>query len=100
MHDLFKGKSTDELPMYKDKPYNYTSSGKRAPWWKKYRTVLLLLGAFALCFYYFSGSGGITSVTQGFKGRKEDVVWEERQLRVKEAFKLSWKAYEDHAWGM
>lgn len=94
------GKSNDELPMYKDKPYNYTASGRRGPWWKQYRPLPLLLGVFVLLVYYFSGSGSITSVTQALTGRKDDAVWEERQQRVKEAFKMSWKAYEDNAWGL
>ena len=100
MHDMFMGRSNDELPMYKDKPYNYTASGRRGPLWKRYRPILLLLGVIALLFYYWSGIGNMTKVAQSFTSSKEGATWKERQERVREAFKLSWKAYEANAWGM
>ena len=34
-----------------------------------------------------------------FSGQEKNADWEERKERVKDAFKLSWGAYEQHGWG-
>lgn len=101
VHDFFTGRDTQgELPMYKDKPYNYNASGRKLPFWRRQKLLLLLLGAFALFVYFTGGHKEIQKVANGFTGLGEgSAKWEDRQERVREAFKLSWKAYEEHAWG-
>ncbi|MBE7180852.1 MAG: glycoside hydrolase family 47 protein, partial [Terriglobus roseus] len=99
------------LPMYKDKPYNYAPSGKRGAWWLKRRTWTLVgLAVIAWLWWnglLFSGPGrpdeqAGTKPSEGkSKGTKKGgkVDWDERREAVRDAFKLSWAAYEEHAWG-
>ena len=101
-----------ELPMYKDKPYTYVASRRRKPIWRRKRTFVI--GAlFMLMATYFLGFFSKQSPTSqqkaGEKGvwswlktpeSKGVVNWTDRRERVKEAFILSWDAYERHAWGM
>ncbi|KAF2499247.1 seven-hairpin glycosidase [Lophium mytilinum] len=97
------------LPMYKDKPYNYGTSMRKPKWFRRKRapgTVFFLIIAY---FYWFGWpwSGGDANKKGNGGGRswgffsavEEKVDWDERQESVKDAFKLSWKAYEDHGWG-
>ena len=101
------------LPMYKDKPYNYASSGRKRPFYQQKRLMLALLGVLTWILYFvgaFScGSGGgsdeRTRSSKGVAGwfsggsRKVD-IWGQRREKVRDAFKISWKAYEENAWGM
>ncbi|KAF2405123.1 endoplasmic reticulum mannosyl-oligosaccharide 1,2-alpha-mannosidase [Trichodelitschia bisporula] len=97
-----------ELPMYKDKPYNYPESRRRRKrvWIGLVVFVvvgwLLYVGAF--------GGGGKTGASgrdkakalwKGAKGGKKTggVDWGERREEVKKAMKLSWGGYEKYAWG-
>lgn len=99
--DFFKSKDKDELPMYKDKPYNYSSSGKRLPLWRRQRLMLSLLGVLALVLWWTGGHETIKSAASGLtRFGDKSPQWADRQERVREAFKLSWKAYEENAWGM
>ena len=98
-----------DLPMYKDKPYSYASSRRHQPLWKRKRvvgvvvvfliTVLWLLG-------YFRNDAAATQKakdTWNWLQRPETtgmkVDWLDRRERVKEAFTLSWDAYDRYAWG-
>lgn len=105
--DFFKEKKGD-LPMYKDKPYSYAASRRQRPLWKQKRTWGVA-GIFGLIILYTTGFFG------GHSDRKEKLSWNwsskhskgaskvdwfERRDQVKEAFTLSWDAYERYAWGM
>ena len=107
------GQSNNGLPMYKDKPYNYSASRRRVPWFRRKRLIAGLM-LFLVGFLYWLGilspSSGGPSITKskGSDGNsawslipssKGTVDWEERKQRVKDAFKISWLAYEDYAWG-
>ncbi|KAL8953651.1 MAG: hypothetical protein Q9222_000488 [Ikaeria aurantiellina] len=98
-----------ELPMYKDKPYNYAAS-RRRPLYKKWRftvgVLFLLLG-----LLYWIGLFSPTETTTKVKDTSKStwswlskpattgVDWDERREKVKEAFMLSWDGYEKYAWG-
>ncbi|KAF2169047.1 glycoside hydrolase family 47 protein [Zasmidium cellare ATCC 36951] len=112
--NMFTGGRKDSLPMYKDKPYNYSGPGGRRhlpPWARKKRTLGGVLAVLALLSWWFgvlsplswisSKSSGEASKTQskGWFGGKEVVNWDERAERVKDAFKISWAGYEKYGWG-
>lgn len=99
-----------QLPMYKDKPYDYVASGKRRAWFRRKRALATVL----LCtvgFFYWLGlfsSAAKTDVAKKVgtnswpwlrKSGSEEVDWNDRRERVKDAFKLSWDGYEKYAWG-
>jgi hypothetical protein len=97
-----------ELPMYKDKPYNYGGSDRRAPVWRRKPTLALGTLAFLGILYLlraFSGSDSIRPIGKGnswswLKSKDSgDADWDERRDRVRDAFIVSWDAYEKHAWG-
>ncbi|KAF2090783.1 glycoside hydrolase family 47 protein [Saccharata proteae CBS 121410] len=105
------GDGKKELPMYKDKPYNYAGSSRRAPWFRRKTTLAIV--SFVVFVLYWSGMFSTRSDVQGgdmkssdklwksiFPAKTSGVVdWEERRERVRDAFKLSWDAYEKYAWG-
>lgn len=98
-----------ELPMYKDKPYNYAGSRKYTPLYRQKRVIsgaVLVVIGLAYWFGIFSplavkskprdmsAWNWLSSpVTPAF------VDWDDRRERVKEAFMLSWDGYEQYAWG-
>lgn len=105
------------LPMYKDKPYHrqYGSGGGRGRWRRK-RNIGIGAVVFMVLFWWMGwlglGGGGGTGSGKGVGstskntekgswlwGKKEKVNWEWRRDRVRDAFELSWAAYEEHAWG-
>lgn len=100
-----------ELPMYKDKPYNYTSASRRRRWWRKKRVLLSALFVFAALIYWLgvlvrprdgtlrSKKGTSTMFGWLSRGRRPKIDWDERRDKVREAFILSWDAYEQYAWG-
>jgi hypothetical protein len=113
INNILSSHDSDGLPMYKDKPYNYSSSGKkRAPLYRQKRVVGLIVGVIVTILFWtgaFSsskGDGVVTGVKKEsklgslLKGKAKASVWEDRREKVRDAFKISWKAYEDHAWGM
>jgi len=81
-----------QLPLYKDKPYSKkqsVSSNRKKMFFKAF--VLGL--AFYCCFY-------IGSFLKNQIGDDVDQLsWSEKQDQVRQAFKDSWKHYEDDAWG-
>jgi hypothetical protein len=98
-----------DLPMYKDKPYSYASSRRRQPLWRRKR-VLGVGAIFIISLLYFLGffaddgaartrakSSWTWLNTPEKSGPQVD--WMGRRERVKEAFTLSWDAYERYAWG-
>lgn len=109
----FFDKSRGDLPMYKDKPFSYAASRRRQPFWKRKRNMGGLAALFCLfVFYYrglFSSPSGQLERTEKTKNnwswlkgpdKVEKVDWSKRREEVKDAFTLSWDAYERYAWGM
>ena len=102
------------LPMYKDKPYYYGTSERRMRMLRK-RTLIvgaLVLFGFAWWFGILPWSGSSASPeeqgeswkklkdeTETTHTKKGKVNWLDRRDKVKDAFKLSWSAYEKHGWG-
>jgi endoplasmic reticulum Man9GlcNAc2 1,2-alpha-mannosidase len=107
----FFEKGRGDLPMYKDKPYSYAASRRIRSTWRQKRTWGVL-GVFGFLVLYFMGFfGGHSAAPEKSKaasgwswlGKSEkasSVDWLDRRERVKEAFTLSWDAYERYAWGM
>lgn len=99
---------SDELPMYKDKPY-YTSRRHR-PWYRKKRVVGSLALVLVILFHILGWlpwqsarpKSARGKSAWGFMGISKDeaVDWNHRKAQVVEAFELSWDAYERYAWGM
>lgn len=96
--------------MYKDKPYGYAASGKRRAWFRRKQSlaiVLLCVLGFLYWLGIFSSTAkiddvkkvGTNSWTWLRKPGSEEVDWNDRRERVKDAFKLSWDGYEKYAWG-
>jgi mannosyl-oligosaccharide alpha-1,2-mannosidase len=114
---MFSGESK-ELPMYKDKPYNYGGKGGKGSlrWYRQRRTFAGVLAGLALVSWWFgilsplshfssSGGGSHGSRTQrgnsiwSLWGGTESIAWDERAEKVKEAFKISFAGYEKYGWG-
>ena len=100
-----------QLPMYKDKPYNYSASRKNTGWYQRRRTFVGVILAILGLVYWFGtfssvhkvssvGSSGAASWAWGSTPESSKVDWDDRRQKVKEAFVLSWDGYEKHAWGM
>ncbi|KAI4708561.1 hypothetical protein J4E89_006617 [Alternaria sp. Ai002NY15] len=109
------------LPMYKDKPsgksYGYGGGARGRKGFLRSKRGMSLIALVVLgLFYWFGWSSGGTSVgtVQDEKdrgksllsniggsaaGKKSKVDWEKRRQAVKDAFLLSWNAYEEHGWG-
>jgi hypothetical protein len=106
---FFDGNRGD-LPMYKDKPYSYVASRRHRSIWKRKRTWGTG-GLFLFVVLYFMGffgsdaeaakkaKNGWSWLQRPEKGGPK-VDWMDRRERVKEAFTLSWDAYDRYAWGM
>ena len=106
--DIFGGAKSKGLPMYKDKPYHYASSTRRAGLMFRKSSIayvcLFLLGSWYLysSFRYGSSRNVDTGGLWGILGKPESGTtadWESRREKVREAFKLSWASYETNAWG-
>jgi mannosyl-oligosaccharide alpha-1,2-mannosidase len=98
-----------DLPMYKDKPYSYVSSRKKRPIWKRKRIVGVVVSILMIVLYILGVFGDDAAAARKAKDswnwlqRTESnskIDWLGRRERVKEAFVLSWDAYERYAWGM
>lgn len=116
INNMLSTAEEEELPMYKDKPYNYATSERRLPFWRRQRLFLVLLGVL-IVIIYFAGTTTRTpkspviqsqsakekstwNLLSGIsKSRHSPPNWEDRREKVKDAFKISWEAYEKHAWG-
>lgn len=107
-----------ELPLYKDKPYSHPAATKYTPTSSRTRLILPILAALVFIFYISGGTSRLyphklenpekeyqkRPVTTSFNDMLSDPSiaterWEDRRERVKDAFKISWQAYEDNAWG-
>lgn len=108
MQGRFFEKNRD-LPMYKDKPYSYASSRRQRPVWKRKRVIGVVISFVMMVLYFLGLFGNDATATKEAKKswnwlqRPESsskVDWLDRRERVKEAFILSWDAYDRYAWGM
>jgi endoplasmic reticulum Man9GlcNAc2 1,2-alpha-mannosidase len=102
----------NDLPLYKDKPFTYAASRRHRPLWRRKR-VFATAGLLFLGVLYWMGflspDKKTTKVGQRLAksgawswlktGESKVVDWDARRERVKEAFILSWDAYEQYAWG-
>jgi endoplasmic reticulum Man9GlcNAc2 1,2-alpha-mannosidase len=103
-----------DLPMYKDKPYTYAASRRQKTIFQKKRFVFGIIAVFLGLVYWLAGGWQAqvpaekkfqkSSIKQstwwkGFAGNQGAVDWAARRERVREAFILSWDAYERDAWG-
>jgi mannosyl-oligosaccharide alpha-1,2-mannosidase len=96
------------LPMYKDKPYNYGMSVRNKKWFRRKRALGAIPMLIFAWFYWFGWPGSGAKVAKKaaggswgfFSGVEETVNWDDRRDSVRDAFKLSWKSYEDNGWGM
>lgn len=100
----------NDLPMYKDKPYSYGASRRKAPLLRRKRVwfgvIIFLFGCLAY-MEMFSPFMELRIQDSGLwkwftKSQKNPplVDWDVRRERVKDAFILSWDGYERYAWGM
>ncbi|KAG0650923.1 Man(9)-alpha-mannosidase [Hyphodiscus hymeniophilus] len=110
MQDRMGGffEKNNDLPMYKDKPYSYASSRRQRPAWKRKRVMGVVISCVMIVSYLLGLFGGDTTTTKKAKDswtwlqRPESsskVDWLDRREHVKEAFILSWDAYDRYAWG-
>lgn len=109
-----------ELPLYKDKPYSHPAATKYTPSKSRSRMLLPIIAALIFIFYVSGGTSRFLKkvdvgndpedflrkhpITTSFNDMLSDPsvpteTWEDRRERVKDAFKISWQAYEDNAWG-
>lgn len=99
-----------DLPMYKDKPYSYASSRRRRPAWRRKRVISIATAFVIIVLYllgFFSNDEPTNKKTKshwsflhGNEKAGAEVVWLDRRDSVKQAFAVSWDAYERYAWGM
>jgi len=111
INSILAGKDKNGLPMYKDKPYNYSPTLKKPAFYRQRR---LMLGLFGLLVWILYWTGAFSkhdehldhpnkpwwvesNTTKNLK--KTAQLWSERREKVRDAYRISWKAYEDHAWG-
>jgi endoplasmic reticulum Man9GlcNAc2 1,2-alpha-mannosidase len=92
-----------ELPMYKDKPYNYPFSrrSRGRNFWIVV-VLLLIVGWYFIVPRLFRHQRNSTSgrSLENFTGRaKGSREWAEKRAAVVQAMEKSWGGYEKHAWG-
>jgi hypothetical protein len=105
--NLFEGNR--DLPMYKDKPYSYASPRRRKSLWRRKRVLLIATPVVLFVLYFlglFTSDGDARKDAQSrwsfLRGQEKSGAkadWMERREKVKQAFTLSWDAYERYAWG-
>ena len=92
-----------ELPMYKDKPYNYSASKKIGPLYRRWRIVAAIALSVILLILWLSTSSTSSARPRKrgwfWSGRKNIDIWESRREEVKDAFIQSWDGYSQFAWG-
>ena len=108
------GSESHDLPMYKDKPHFQTR--RRTPWYRKKRILIasaLALLTFIWWFGIVLGSSRAENAAAAHprKGWLERLLsrpdvqhkaidWKARQDSVRDAFTISWDAYEKDGWGL
>jgi mannosyl-oligosaccharide alpha-1,2-mannosidase len=103
------GARNRELPMYKDKPYNYPGSQRRG----RKRTWVGIIALLGVGWLYYSGwltgarddpvaresAGSGLWGTFSSTSKKGEINWTARQEQVRKAMQISWSGYEKYAWG-
>lgn len=101
MGNIFERK---ELPMYKDKPYNYPLSAKR-PVWKRKRVLIITIFLLVILLWRYLATDQVKYGKRSGYGwpvpwpRSPGINWQRRMEDVRAAFELSWDGYERYAWG-
>ncbi|RMY10606.1 hypothetical protein D0868_03606 [Hortaea werneckii] len=109
---IFGNGTQEVLPMYKDKPYAHLKSGRHLPWFRRKRTMGLVLAGLAGLSWYFgilsplsylsgssSGVEGKKSTSSSWFGGSTAADWDARAEQVREAFRTSFADYEKYGWG-
>jgi hypothetical protein len=103
--------SEKSLPMYKDKPsgksYGYGVKSRKGFMRSRKGVGLIALVVIGMLYWFgwrstpagADAQAGSSWGGLGSGGKKKTGVWEKRRDAVKDAFLLSWKAYEKHGWG-
>lgn len=100
----FRGTSK-ELPMYKDKPYNYPFSRRKRS--KRILAAIVLLGLVGW-WYFWIGPGSVQTTKNASGSRRGSLgslkgkgqkFWTRRREDVVKAMERSWAGYEKYAWG-
>jgi len=101
------------LPMYKDKPtgksYGYGVRSRKGFMRSRRGIALIALVVLGLLYWFGWSSAPADGAGETEKGSRwggskggsktNTAVWKKRREAVKDAFLLSWKAYEEHGWG-
>ncbi|KAF3034684.1 mannosyl-oligosaccharide alpha-1,2-mannosidase [Didymella heteroderae] len=99
------------LPMYKDKPTGYGYGGARGKAGfvrSRKGAVTAALVVLGLLYWLFVPGANQTPAARlstgkgwydGSAAAQQGTAWETRRQEVKDAFLLSWNAYEAHGWG-
>jgi hypothetical protein len=100
------------LPMYKDKPsgknYGYGVKSRKSFVRSRRGLAVFVLTVIGILYWFgwsstqdAAGAGNTLAsiVGAGKGGKKNNVDWDKRREAVKDAFLVSWKAYEEHGWG-
>ena len=101
-----------QLPMYKDKPYNYAASRRQTPLLRRKRIWLGVIFSLVIVLYCMRMFSSPKKSPAGAKNKAittwswlkfssgSVANWDDRREKVKDAFILSWDSYEKYAWGM
>ncbi|EON69193.1 hypothetical protein W97_08552 [Coniosporium apollinis CBS 100218] len=81
-----------ELPTYKDKPF-YPKTKRSTMLRKRFFGALLFAAATLMYYMGFFTSSNPSALSPGA------INWQGRQDQVRDAFLLTWNAYEKYAWG-
>ena len=97
------GREKTGLPMYKDKPYSHASVKRKSLiTWQRFLMAFVL--ALILLYWWASSSaalneGGSRKTWWRGNSQPKGIDWNARREKVRDIFRTSWSAYEDHAWG-
>lgn len=124
--NMFTSDRSQQLPMYKDKPYNYSGRKGGPRWMRRKRTLGGVLAGMALLSWWFgilsplswiSSSSSIAGAAEVvktvtpskttsksgwslFSSSNEVADWRSRAEKVKDVFKISFNGYEKYGWGL
>ena len=89
-----------DLPMYKDKPFNWSAPSQPTPPWRKKRVLLmLLLLVLGYLFWQNNNKNQKPGRSRWAWKSKSGIDWDRRAEEVKTAFDLSWNRYVKYGWG-
>ena len=89
-----------DLPMYKDKPFNWSPPRQSTPPWRKKRVLLIVvLLVFGYLFWQNNDKNQKSGRSKWAWKSKSGINWDARAEEVKTAFDLSWNRYVKYGWG-